>query len=49
MTSELGRVFFKSAKGEAAAFKAKAHKAVDAAKVTLCNTHGDDYGEFCLV
>ena len=50
LTSELGRVFFKAAKGEAAAFKARARKSVEAAKVSLCKAHGDDYNaEFCLV
>mmetsp|Transcript_9093 Transcript_9093/g.27237 ORF Transcript_9093/g.27237 Transcript_9093/m.27237 type:complete len:226 (-) Transcript_9093:71-748(-) len=49
LSSELGHVFFKGAKGEAAAFKARAKKTVEAAKQSLCNNHSDEYGEFCLV
>lgn len=49
MSSELGRVFFKSAKGEATKFNARANKAVQAAKQTLCSQADGKYGDFCLV
>jgi hypothetical protein len=49
LSSQLGRVFFKAAKGSAAKFKARAQKEVDAAKQTLCSQAGDEYGDFCLV
>ncbi len=35
--------------GEAAAFKVRAKKTVEAAKQSLCGNAGDDYADFCLV
>mmetsp|Transcript_17810 Transcript_17810/g.54794 ORF Transcript_17810/g.54794 Transcript_17810/m.54794 type:complete len:214 (-) Transcript_17810:105-746(-) len=49
LSNELGKVFFAKAKGEAAAFKVRAKKTVEAAKQSLCGNAGDDYADFCLV
>ncbi|KAL7538402.1 hypothetical protein ACHAXR_008533 [Thalassiosira sp. AJA248-18] len=50
LQSEVSHVFFKEIKdhGRVVSFKAKTHKAVDAAKDMFCRTHQDD-NEICFV
>jgi hypothetical protein len=49
LQSELAHVFFKDIKdhGRVSTFKAKARKAVEAAKQSFCNSHSDS--DLCLV
>lgn len=49
LQTEQAHVFFKDIKdhGRIVSFKAKAHKAVDAAKQAFCNSHQDS--DICLV
>ena len=49
LSSELGRVFFKAAKGEGAKWNARTKKTVEAAKQSLCANTEEDYSDFCLV